>query len=108
LEPLFEYLIGHKSRHRLLSVMSRSGPALRSEADGFWYFEEHPEVAEYFKQVGVFSYCEKLTTFHQQVAEAFALSYDGRIAKVGREEFMIDEASIAEVYRTVQDRHLLV
>jgi hypothetical protein len=52
--------------------MSRSGPALRSEADGFWYFEEHPEVAEYFKQVGVFSYCEKLTTFHQQVAEAFA------------------------------------
>jgi hypothetical protein len=76
--------------------MSRSGPALRSEADGFWYFEEHPEVAECFKQVGVFSYCEKLTTFHQQVAEAFALSYDGRIARVGREEFIIDEASIAE------------
>jgi hypothetical protein len=76
--------------------MSRSGPALRSEADGFWYFEEHPEVAEYFKQVGVFSYCERLTTFHQQVAEAFALSFDGRIAKVGREEFMIDEASISE------------
>jgi hypothetical protein len=96
LEPLFEYPTGHKSRHRLLSVMSRSGPALRSEADGFWYFEEHPEVAEYFKQVGVFSYCERLTTFHQQVAEDFALSFDGRIAKVGREEFMIDEASISE------------
>jgi hypothetical protein len=76
--------------------MSRSGPALRSEVDGFWYFEEHPEVAECFKQVGIFSYCEKLTTFHQQVAETFALSYDGRVAKVGKEEFIIDEASIAE------------
>jgi hypothetical protein len=76
--------------------MSRSGPALRSEADGMWYFEEHPEVAEYFKQVGIFSYCEKLTTFHQQISEAFALSYDGRVAKIGREEFIIDEASIAQ------------
>jgi hypothetical protein len=76
--------------------MSRSGPALRSEADGMWYFQEHPEVAEYFKQAGIFSYCEKLTTFHQQIAETFALSYDGRVAKIGREEFIIDEASIAE------------
>jgi hypothetical protein len=76
--------------------MSISGPALRSEVDGMWYFEEHPEVAECFKQVGIFSYCEKLTTFHQQIAEAFALSYDGRIGKIGREEFIIDEASIAE------------
>jgi hypothetical protein len=76
--------------------MSKPGPELRSEADGMWYFEEHPEVAECFKQVGILSYCEKLTTFHQQIAEAFALSYDGRIAKIGREEFIIDEASIAE------------
>jgi hypothetical protein len=76
--------------------MSRSGPALRSEADGMWYFQEHPEVAECFQQVGIFSYCEKLTTFHQQIAETFALSYDGRVAKIGREEFIIDEASIAE------------
>jgi hypothetical protein len=76
--------------------MSRSGPALRSEVDGLWYFEEHPEVAECFKQVGILSYCEKLITFHQQVAEAFSLSYNGRIAKLGREEFIIDEASIAE------------
>jgi hypothetical protein len=56
------------SRHSSLSVMSRSGPALRSEADGSGTFEEHPEVAECFKQVGIFSYCEKLTTFHQQIA----------------------------------------
>jgi hypothetical protein len=76
--------------------MSKVSPALRSEVDGMWYFEDHPEVAECFKQVGVFTYCEKLTTFHQQVAEAFSLSYDGRIARIGREEFIIDEASIAE------------
>jgi hypothetical protein len=76
--------------------MAKASPALRSEVDGMWYFEEHPEVAECFKQVGVFSYCEKLTTFHQQIAEAFVLSYDGRIAKIGREEFIIDEASIVK------------
>jgi hypothetical protein len=76
--------------------MSKVSPALRSEADGMWYFEEHPEVAECFKQVGVFSYCEKLTVFHQQIAEAFSLSYDGRVVKIGKEEFIIDEASIAE------------
>jgi hypothetical protein len=76
--------------------MSKVTPALRSEVDGMWYFEEHPEVAECFKQVGVFTYCEKLSTFHQQIAETFALSYDGRVAKIGKEEFIIDEASIAE------------
>jgi hypothetical protein len=76
--------------------MSKASPVLRSEVDGIWYLEAHPEVAECFRQTGVFSYCEKLTAFHQQVAETFALSYDGRIAKVGREEIIIDEAAIAE------------
>jgi hypothetical protein len=79
--------------------MEKASPALRSKVDGMWYFEEHPEVAECFKQVRVFSYCEKLTTFHQQIDETFSLSYDGRIAKIGREEFIIDEASIAEYTR---------
>jgi chloramphenicol 3-O-phosphotransferase len=88
--------------------MSKVSPALRSEVDGMWYFEEHPEVAECFKQVGVFSYCEKLTVFHQQVAEAFALSYDGRVAKIGREEFFIDEASIAEYTGLSRTGSLLV
>ena len=76
--------------------MSKVTPALRSEVDGMWYFEEHPEVEECFKQVGVFTYCEKLSTFHQKIAETFALSYDGRVAKIGKEVFIIDEASIAE------------
>jgi hypothetical protein len=37
-----------------------------------------------------------LTSFHHQVAKSFATVYDERFAKIGREEFIIDEASIAE------------
>jgi hypothetical protein len=76
--------------------MSKAGLALRSEVDGVWYLEAHPEVAEFFKQTGVFAYCEKLTKFHQQVADSFSISYDGRMAKVGKEEIIIDEATIVE------------
>jgi hypothetical protein len=63
---------------------------------GFGTWRCTPEVVEFFKQAGVFTYYEKLTSFHQQVAEAFAIAYDGRSAKIGKEEFIIDEASIAE------------
>ena len=76
--------------------MPKAGPVLRSKVDGVWYLEAHPEVAEFFKRAGVFTYYEKLTSFHQQVAKAFAIAYDGRSAKIGKEEFIIDEASIAE------------
>ena len=30
------------------------------------------------------------------MVESFAISYDGRSAKIGKEEFIIDEAAIAE------------
>jgi hypothetical protein len=76
--------------------MSKAGPSLRSEVDGVWYLEAHSEVAEFFKQTRVFAYCEKLTKFHQQVAKSFVISYDGRTAKVGKEEIIIDETAIAE------------
>jgi (2Fe-2S) ferredoxin len=45
--------------------MTKAGPTLRSEVDGVWYLEAHPEVAEFFRQTGVFAYYEKLTIFHQ-------------------------------------------
>jgi hypothetical protein len=64
--------------------MAKSGPVLRAKVDGVWYLEVHPEVADLFEQAGVFTYCEKLTSFHQQVAESFATVYDGRSAKIGR------------------------
>jgi len=53
--------------------------------DGVWYLEAHPEVVEFFKKTGVYTYCEKLANFHQQVSETFAISYDGRTTTVGKE-----------------------
>jgi hypothetical protein len=49
--------------------MPKVGPVLRAGLDGVWYLEAHPEVAEFFKQVGVYAYCEKLAYFHQQVSK---------------------------------------
>ena len=77
--------------------MSKAGPTLKSKLYGTWYLEAHPEVADFFRLVGMFSYCEKLEDFHQQLSEAFALSYDGRIVFIGKEEFVVDEAAITEI-----------
>jgi hypothetical protein len=76
--------------------MSKAGPTLSAELDGFWYLEAHPEVAEFFKKTGGYAYCEKLAYFHQQVSKTFAISYDGRATTVGKEEFVVDEAAITE------------
>jgi hypothetical protein len=76
-----------------LKQMKKAGPALRTELDSTWYLEAHPEVADFFKQAGCFTYCEKLQSFHRQVSEVFALSYDDRKAIIGKEEFIVDEAS---------------
>jgi hypothetical protein len=65
--------------------MSKARPVLRAEVDGVWYLEAHPEVAKFFKQTGVYTYCEKLAYFHQQVSGTFASSYDGRTEIVGKE-----------------------
>ena len=50
-----------------------------------------------FKDVGCYNFFKKLQSSHQQVAEAFALNFDGKKAIIGRDEFEIDEALIAEV-----------
>ena len=76
--------------------MPKAGPVLRAELDGVWYLKAHPEVGEFFKQTGVYTYCEKLAYFNQQVSETFASSYDGRTIIVGKEQFVVDEAAIAE------------
>ena len=54
-------------------------------------------MVDFFKLVGMFSYCEKLEDFHQQLFEAFALSYDGRTTVICKEEFMVDEADITKI-----------
>lgn len=95
LRTIISTVLESKGRLRLL-IMTKTMPALWSELEGVKYLEAHPTVAQFFKQTGVFSYCEKLDAFHQQIAEAFVVSFDGRIAKIGREEFIIDEAAIHE------------
>jgi hypothetical protein len=77
--------------------MPKVGPTLKSDLDGMWYLEAHPEVDDFFRLVGVFSYCEKLEDFHQQLSKAFSLSYDGRTTVIGKEKFMIDEAAITDI-----------
>ena len=76
--------------------MLKAGPVLSAELDGIWYLEALPEVADFFKQTGVYAYCEKLAYFHQQVSETFSISYDGRAGTVGKEEFVVDEVAITE------------
>ena len=70
--------------------MAKTNLPLRTELDGVWYLESHPQVAEFFKSTSVFYYCERLTTFNQPLAEAFAQSYNGRTAKIGKEEFFVE------------------
>jgi hypothetical protein len=76
--------------------MPKAGPALRAELDGVWYLEAHLEVVKFFKKTRFYAYCEKLADFHQQLSKTFAISYDGRAATVGKEEFVVDEAVVAE------------
>ena len=73
------------------------GPALRQELGDISYLESHPKVCQSFKDEGCYRFCEKIQGSHQQVAEAFALSFDGSKALIGREEFQVDEALIAKV-----------
>ena len=80
----------------MLQLMAKTNLPLKTELDGVWYLESHPQVAEFFKSANVFDYCERLTSFNQPLAEAFAQSYNGRTVKFGREEFHVDEAAISE------------
>ena len=73
------------------------GPALRKELGDTGYLESHPKVCNIFKDSGCYRFYENIQGSHQQVAEAFALSFDGSKALIGREEFQVDEAVIVEV-----------
>ena len=68
-----------------VQLMAKTNLPLRTELDGVWYLESHPQVAEFFKSANVFDYCERLTSFNQPLAEAFAQIYNGRTVKFGRE-----------------------
>jgi hypothetical protein len=77
--------------------MKKGTSTLRKDINDIRYLEAHPEVCQMFKDTGRYNFCQKLQSFHQQVVEAFTLSFDGKKAIIGRDEFEIDEALIAEV-----------
>jgi len=67
--------------------MKKGGPALRQELGDISYLESHPEFCQFFKDAGCYRFCEKIQGSHLQVAEAFAISFDGSKALIGKEEF---------------------
>ena len=71
------------------------GPALRKELGDIGYLEAHPEVCQLFEDSGCYRFCKNIQGSHQQVAESFALSFDGSKVVIGREYFQVDEALIA-------------
>ena len=77
--------------------MKKGRPALKQELGDISYLESHLEVCQFFKDAGCYRFCEKIQGSHQQVAEAFSLSFDGSKALIGKEEFLVDETLIVEV-----------
>ena len=75
----------------------KGGPSLRQELGDINYLEAHPKVCKLFQEVGYYKFYEKIQGSHQEVAEAFALSFDGSKAVIGKEEFHIDETLVSEV-----------
>jgi hypothetical protein len=58
--------------------------------------QSHPEVYKRFSDVGCITFVKKLQEgYHQEIAEVFAKSYDGKKATVGSLELIADEVAIA-------------
>ena len=45
--------------------VKKGGPALRKELGDISYLESHPEVLQFFKDVGCYKFCEKIEGSHQ-------------------------------------------
>ena len=65
--------------------MKKGGPTLRKELGDISYLEAHPEVYKCFQDASCYRFCEKIQGSHQQVAEEFALSFDGSKEVIGKE-----------------------
>ena len=77
--------------------MKRGGPSLRKELGDVGYLESHLEVCQLFKDSSYYRFYKKIQGSHQQVVEYFDLTFDGSKVVIGREEFHVDQALIAEV-----------
>ena len=84
--------------------MKKGGPALRKELGDISYLQSHPEVFQFFRDTGCYRFFEKVQGSQQQIAEAFALSFDGSKALIGKEEFMVYETLIVEVTELLRTR----
>ena len=73
------------------------GLALRKELGDIAYLKSHPEVCQLFKDLGCYRFCEKIQGSHQQVAKAFALSFNGSKALLGKEEFQVQQELIEKL-----------
>jgi hypothetical protein len=67
--------------------MKKGGSSLRKELDDISYLESHPEVCQLFRDAGCYNFCKKLQSSHQQVEEAFALTFDARKVVISQDEF---------------------
>ena len=65
--------------------MKKGGSSLRKELGDISYLEAHPEVYKFFKDAGYYRFCENIQGSHQQVVEAFSLSFGGSKAIIGKE-----------------------
>jgi hypothetical protein len=77
--------------------MKKGTSTLRKDLNNIGYLESHPEVCQMFKDARCYNFCKKLQSFHQQVAEAFAINFNGKKEIIGWDEFKIDESLIAKV-----------
>lgn len=74
----------------------RGGPPLRKELYNTSYLQSHLEFQKHFSDAGCITCVERLQEgYHQEIAKIFAKSYDGKKAKVGSLELIVDEATIA-------------
>jgi hypothetical protein len=67
--------------------MKRGEHALKKELDDISYLELHPDVCHLFNNIGCYKFCENIQGSHQQVAEDFSLTFDGKKAVIGQDEF---------------------
>ena len=85
-------------------MKKKRGPTLRQELGDIGYLESHPKVFQFFKDAACYRFSKKIQGSHQQVADAFALSFDGLKALIGKEELHVDEAIIAQVAKLPRTR----
>jgi len=81
---------------KLQMERKQGGLLLRKDLYNLSFLQSYPEVQKRFSDAGCMTYVERLQEgYHQETAEIFSKSYDGRKDTVASLELIVDEASIA-------------